>query len=206
MANTFLSASSDHYCRVHDNQTYQENSRLKNCTIPYEVDDGEVEWSKCDRYNVTDQDCYDGEAEFDLVCEKDWMKQLSKAIYPLGSLFGTAVIGQLSDKFGRKPCFFSCLLLLIIVVFITACAPVYAVFAVGQFFIGFLSVGLFTVAFVLGLELVGPGKRDLAGMVILIFYACGYMMLAVFSKAVNGNWRQLELLIAILYVPFFSYY
>uniref|UniRef100_A0ABM0LV62 Organic cation transporter protein-like n=1 Tax=Saccoglossus kowalevskii TaxID=10224 RepID=A0ABM0LV62_SACKO len=108
--------------------------------------------------------------------------------------------------FGRKPCFFSCLLLLILVVFITACAPVYAVFAVGQFFIGFLSVGLFTVAFVLGLELVGPGKRDLAGMVILIFYACGYMMLAVFSKAVNGNWRQLELLIAILYIPFFSYY
>nr|XP_006811513.1 PREDICTED: organic cation transporter protein-like [Saccoglossus kowalevskii] len=98
MANTFLSASSDHYCRVHDNQTYQENSRLKNCTIPYEVDEGEVEWSKCDRYNVTDQDCYDDETEFDLVCEKDWMKQLSKAIYPLGSLFGTAVIGQLSDK------------------------------------------------------------------------------------------------------------
>ncbi|XP_077863431.1 solute carrier family 22 member 6-B-like [Saccoglossus kowalevskii] len=76
MANTFLSASSDHYCRVHDNQTYQENSRLKNCTIPYEVDDGEVEWSKCDRYNVTDQDCYDGEAEV-MPCDNGWVYDTS---------------------------------------------------------------------------------------------------------------------------------
>uniref|UniRef100_A0ABM0MNT3 Solute carrier family 22 member 21-like n=1 Tax=Saccoglossus kowalevskii TaxID=10224 RepID=A0ABM0MNT3_SACKO len=85
-------------------------------------------------------------------------------------------------------------------------SPTYWFFALGQFLIGIATTGIYTIGFVLGIELVGPKKRNFAGMVICIFYAMGYMLLAVIAFAVSGNWRQLEIILAVLTVPFFLYY
>ncbi|XP_006826119.1 organic cation transporter protein-like, partial [Saccoglossus kowalevskii] len=87
-----------------------------------------------------------------------------------------------------------------------AFSPVYAVFALCQFLIGIAVTGIYVVGFVIGIELVGPKKRDMAGISICIFYALGYMVLAVLARSVDGNWRHLEFLIAMLTVPFISYY
>ncbi|XP_077861901.1 solute carrier family 22 member 6-B-like, partial [Saccoglossus kowalevskii] len=71
-ANSFVSASSDHYCRLLENQTYHEYSQQKNCTIPYTIEDSTVEWSKCDRYNITGKEC--ANKNLDLIeCDNGWV-------------------------------------------------------------------------------------------------------------------------------------
>ncbi|XP_070569254.1 solute carrier family 22 member 6-B-like [Ptychodera flava] len=174
LQNSFLSASTDHYCRVNDTQTYQETSPVKNFTIPYQVDDqGMIVWSKCERYNVTgleytpdgfaarqqklecdngwvyDTTTYENTVvqEFDLVCDKDWQKQLSKSIILFGKLMGSLVFGQASDRFGRKPTFICALVLTLLSGVGTAFSPNYIVFAIGQFLLGFGEMGLFLVGY-----------------------------------------------------------
>ncbi|XP_077868884.1 solute carrier family 22 member 6-B-like, partial [Saccoglossus kowalevskii] len=72
MGNVFLSGSSDHYCRIHKNQTYRINSPLKNCTIPYKIDKGVIEWSQCVRYNRTVPECHEGGTDV-IRCDKGWV-------------------------------------------------------------------------------------------------------------------------------------
>nr|XP_006811512.1 PREDICTED: organic cation transporter protein-like [Saccoglossus kowalevskii] len=230
MANTFLSASSDHYCQVLNNQTYTDNSILRNCTIPYEVDDdGDIEWSKCERFNITrydecasdqlatiecdngwvyDTDTYESTVvhEFDLVCDKDWLKQMSKSIVLFGKLVGALVFGQLSDRIGRKPVFFFSLIFGIVVGIITAFSPSYAFFAVGQFFLGTAASGMYLVGFVICVELVGPPRRTFAGTMITAFFAIGYMILAVIAFLLDGHWRKLQFTLSALCIPLLSYY
>ncbi|XP_077977695.1 organic cation transporter protein-like [Glandiceps talaboti] len=232
LGNSFLSASSDHYCRVYDNQTYDANSPVKNFTIPYSVNDnGEIEWSQCKQYNVTglsytpedlgkredqlscdqgwvyDRSTYESTVvqEFDLVCDKDWLKQLSKSIILVGKLVGSLIFGQLSDRFGRKPVFIAAIAWTILVSAGTAFSPTYYVFAIGQFCMGIGAMGIFLVGFVIGVELVGPTWRTFAGIFIEIFYAIGYISLAVVAWAYHTKWRYLEMTIAIVLVPYLSY-
>ncbi|XP_077977749.1 organic cation transporter protein-like [Glandiceps talaboti] len=228
-ANTFLSASSDHYCLTYDNQTYNDVSTLKNCTIPYDNDGSE--WSKCNRYNVTlspQPDCYSGRDDtlecdngwvydrstyertvvhdFDLVCDKDWMKQLSKSIVLLGKLVGAVLFGQLSDRVGRRPVFFFSVVFGIVVGILTAFSPTYALFACGQFLLGMAASGMYLVAFVIGIELVGISERKVSALVITGFFAFGYMILAVVAKILDGHWRKLQLVLCLLCLPLLSYY
>ncbi|CAI9732225.1 organic cation transporter protein-like [Octopus vulgaris] len=44
--------------------------------------------------------------EFDLVCEKKWLKSTLQSVYFVGYLIGSIVFGVLSDRFGRKLTFF----------------------------------------------------------------------------------------------------
>ncbi|XP_002730705.1 organic cation transporter protein-like [Saccoglossus kowalevskii] len=241
LANTFLSASSDHYCQVLYDQTYTDNSMLKNCTIPYEVDDdGHIEWSKCERFNITtyDQDacasnqydtmeCDNGwvydtgtyestvvhesklqcsHFKFDLVCDKDWLKQMSKTIVYLGKLVGALVFGQLADRIGRKPVFVFSIIFGIIVGVLTAFSPTYAAFAVGQFFIGMTTSGMYIVGFVICMELVGKSKRTFAGTMVFTFFAIGYILLALIAFLLDGHWRKLQFTISVLGLPLLSYY
>ncbi|XP_077990549.1 organic cation transporter protein-like [Glandiceps talaboti] len=231
LGNSFLSASDDHYCRVYDNQTYDTSSPLTNCTIPYTYSDDS--WDMCTRYDLNMSggisrelcyprtgtiDCDDGWVydrstyentvvfEFDLVCTKDWMKQLSKSIVPVGNLVGALVCGQVADLLGRKPTFFTTLIMALIVAIVAAFSPGYLFFIICQFLLGITSTGMYLVGFVLGVELVGVKYRTASSMIICIFFAVGYMLLAIIAYAVNGNWRKIQLiegLMCIIYIPYY---
>ncbi|XP_077990548.1 organic cation transporter protein-like [Glandiceps talaboti] len=231
LGNSFLSASDDHYCRVYDNQTYDTSSPLTNCTIPYTYSDDS--WDMCTRYDLNMSggisrelcyprtgtiDCDDGWVydrstyentvvyEFDLVCTKDWMKQLSKSIVPAGNLVGALVCGQVADLFGRKPTFFISLVMAFVVAVSASLSPSYGFFVVCQFLLGVSSTGMFLVGFVLGVELVGVEYRTLCGIVIEIFFAIGYMLLAIIAGAVDGNWRKIQLIGGLICIIFLPYY
>ncbi|XP_070557229.1 solute carrier family 22 member 6-B-like [Ptychodera flava] len=78
MGNTFYSASADHYCKVYDNQTYVDQSPLKNCTIPYSSGGGDLSWNKCQRYDVNvsqgiaDEVC-SSRSEETINCDQGWL-------------------------------------------------------------------------------------------------------------------------------------
>nr|XP_006825794.1 PREDICTED: organic cation transporter protein-like [Saccoglossus kowalevskii] len=230
-ANTFMSASSDHYCKVYDNQTFHDTSPLKNCTIPYDAD-GET-WDSCSRYDVNvsmgispelcsqdsgTQDCDNGWVydrsvyentvvhEFNLVCNNDWMKQFSKSVVPFGNLFGGIIFGQLSDIFGRKPLFVITLISAAVFGVLAAFSPTYAAFVVCQFVLGVVSISTGLIGFVIVVELVGPSYRLTCSILTSFFLPIGEFLLAFSAIVFNGHWRKIQLFGGVISIIFIPYY
>ncbi|XP_070558287.1 organic cation transporter protein-like [Ptychodera flava] len=228
MGNTIYSASADHYCKVYDNQTYVDQSPLKNCTIPYSLEGGAVSWDKCRRYDVnvsqgiSDEVCssqknetlscdrgwvydktwYENTVvyEYNLVCSNDWMKQLSKSFVPLGNLVGAFTFGQLSDYFGRRPIFIITMMMAMTTAIATSFAPNYPMFVIGQFFLGAFPHSLFVTAFVIIMEIIGLEYRTMCGTVIHIVFSLTYMLFGGIAFLSHGNWRQIQLIVGVIYV------
>ena len=78
--------------------------------------------------------------QWDLVCERAYLKDLTQTIFVVGLMFGSTICSALSDKFGRKPVFLISQWALVVVGVVNAFAPNYIVFIVLRFFAGLLTV------------------------------------------------------------------
>jgi len=76
--------------------------------------------------------------QWDLVCDRAYLKDLTQTILNVGEMFGVLLFSILSDKFGRKPVFLLSLWTIVIVGVANAFAPNYYVFIVLRFFTGML--------------------------------------------------------------------
>lgn len=81
----------------------------------------------------------------------------------------------------------------------------YEMFAAFAFLNAIGCAGIFPLAFVLGLEMVGKHKRGVAGIVCNYFYAIGVALLGV-TAWIFPNWVALQLLISIPPMILFIYY
>ncbi|XP_070534566.1 organic cation transporter protein-like [Ptychodera flava] len=59
LVSIFFAMSSDHYCRVYSNQTYEPDSPLKRATIPRTYRGNQTTWDSCDMYNVNESMIFD---------------------------------------------------------------------------------------------------------------------------------------------------
>ncbi|XP_078001452.1 organic cation transporter protein-like [Glandiceps talaboti] len=230
IGNTFYSASADHYCRVYNNQTYTDISPVKNCTIPYTTNGDDIVWNKCNRYDVNvsqevsaevcfprrddtlscdqgwvyDKTWYENTVvfEYDLVCDDDWMKQLSKSIVPLGNLIGVVTFGQISDIFGRRIVFITTLVLAAVVSIGTAFSPSYIVFIIGQLCLGAFPISLAMTCQVLMVEIVGVRYRTMCLALAHINCCIFYILLGVVAWLCNGEWRKIQLIVGLTWAVF----
>lgn len=76
-------------------------------------------------------------------------------------------------------------------------ATSYTFFVIFEFLDSLASSPLYSICFIVGIELVGPKRRVIACSLITIFYAIGEMLLALVAKYFQ-NWR---ILLRIMYVP-----
>ena len=74
--------------------------------------------------------------QWDLVCDRAYLKDLTQTILIVGVMFGAMICTTLSDKFGRKPVFLFSQWAMVVVGVANAFAPNYYVFAVFRFFTG----------------------------------------------------------------------
>ncbi|XP_072020229.1 organic cation transporter protein-like [Amphiura filiformis] len=140
--------------------------------------------------------------EFNLVCKKKALPNLSQSIFMAGFLFGSIFFGTLSDWIGRLPTLFICIGCEAVVGTIAAFAPNFNTFAAMRFFVGMCNLGAYMTAFVLGTEFVGPQYRACAGTLIPLFFSVGYMTLAVLAYFIR-DWRDLQLAISVPLALFF---
>ena len=77
--------------------------------------------------------------QWDLVCDRSYLKDLTQTVFILGLVIGTLIFTILSDTLGRKPVFLFCQWAMVVVGVANAFAPNYFVFTVLRFFNGMLA-------------------------------------------------------------------
>ena len=75
--------------------------------------------------------------QWDLVCGKGWLVELSMTISHVGAAFGSIIFTQMSDLYGRKPIFIACIWSNVVIAFVQAFSPSYAFYTVFNFLDGF---------------------------------------------------------------------
>ncbi|XP_071113439.1 organic cation transporter protein-like [Haliotis cracherodii] len=184
-----------------------------NGSVPWERDDdGVTMLSKCNVYSnltagnetrqcttwVYDETTFTSTAlaQFNIVCSDKGWRATSNSINFAGSLCGAFFLGFLSDLIGRKKTFFLSALFHSASGIGLAFAPNIEGFIALRFINGAANAGLFMSAFVIGVELVGPSKRVIAGIVIELFWCLGLFILGAVAYGIR-NWQHLQLVLSV---------
>ncbi|VDO98409.1 unnamed protein product [Soboliphyme baturini] len=143
--------------------------------------------------------------KWNLVCDRKWIRSFVQSMYYVGQFIGSYCLGTLSDKYGRKKIFFFAIMIQLACGVSMAFVSFWEVFALFRIGVGFAHSGIFMIAVVLGMELVAPKHRVLAGVGTGIFFSIGQIILgAIFG--LFTSYEYLQLAIALPGVLFFSYW
>lgn len=88
--------------------------------------------------------------QFNLVCERAWLKPLSNSAYMVGMFFGASLLGDLADRIGRRKGFLISSLLLSIGGILSSFSVNYYMFLIMRFITGMGGVSVFAITYVLG--------------------------------------------------------
>lgn len=232
LANVFLMAKPDHRCRLpveYENATFADwagerralaypNDSLTNgiSTCRYLINNftmanftsgtHSVEHS-CESW-IYDKSKYASSTvmEWDMVCDKSWLTATSDSLFMVGVLLGSMIFGHLSDSLGRKPVFFASLVIQVIFGVLAGIAPEFLTYTISRMVVGATTSGVFLVAYVIAMEMVGPKYRLIAGTVMMMFFSVGFMLTAGFAYVFYTSWRTLQIALTLPGLLFMTYY
>ncbi|XP_065522945.1 solute carrier family 22 member 13-like isoform X1 [Lathamus discolor] len=130
--------------------------------------------------------------EFDLVCDRKDLNDISQSIYMLGLLLGSIIFGPLSDRIGRRPVFLIGLLIRGLFGVAIAFVPHFYVYMAFRCVVGAAEAGIMIIALALATEWVGVSHRPKAVLITHCCFAIGQMILAGLSYGIR-NWRLLQI-------------
>ncbi|KAK3734882.1 hypothetical protein RRG08_038908 [Elysia crispata] len=217
LAGVFIQATPDHRCALPTlpNDTYSSQGSwhddLVNLSIPWDSDDDmydechrkrhagnlDNDTVSCDKW-VYSKDPFKNTfvTDLDLVCDDKHMVTYASMILMGGMLGGSLLMGILSDIFGRKKVLVLSTLGQFAAGFGTAWADSYALYVTLRFFVTFFGIGMFLSAFVIGMELVGPSKRRIAGIVIEMFWCIGLFIETGIAYGLR-DWSHFQMTISM---------
>ncbi|XP_061397194.1 solute carrier family 22 member 3, partial [Musca vetustissima] len=134
---------------------------------------------------------------FNIYCSDEWKLSLVGTLNNIGQFVGIPIGGYISDRYGRRTALAFGGFVAAILGIIRSFATSYTFFVIFEFLDSLASSPLYSVCFIVGIELVGPKRRVLACSLVTIFYAIGEMLLAIFAKYYQ-DWR---ILLRIMYIP-----
>ncbi|XP_064619912.1 organic cation transporter protein-like [Lineus longissimus] len=134
--------------------------------------------------------------EWELVCTRDYLKDLSQTIFVLGVMAGAIIFTTLADMFGRKPVFLGVNWCLLVVGTATAFAKDYYLFLFLRFIAGALQQGITLSGFVLCVEIFAANQRTFAGIIVQVFWGGSMVIQAGIAYALR-DWRDFQLAITL---------
>ncbi|RNA33199.1 organic cation transporter [Brachionus plicatilis] len=150
--------------------------------------------------------------DMELVCLKSHLKALSQNAYIIGT--GCSVFtGILSDKFGRKRIMIILIIVMVLVLHITQFFlhtkaleenSKFIIFTISRFIQG-IAQTMYTISFVLLLEITGPKNRVTAGNILAYALSIGQMIIAGMAYYFK-DYLKVQWALAIYVMPFFMYY
>ncbi|NXC46132.1 S22AD protein, partial [Penelope pileata] len=130
--------------------------------------------------------------EFDLVCDRKDLNDISQSIYMLGLFLGAMIFGPLSDRIGRRPVVLISILLQGVFGLGIALVPHFYVYMAFRCVVGASVSGIMMTFLALATEWVGVSYRPRAVLASHCCFAIGQMILAGLSYGIR-NWRLLEI-------------
>ncbi|KAG6449647.1 hypothetical protein O3G_MSEX006158 [Manduca sexta] len=128
--------------------------------------------------------------EYSLVCDKEWLPRTSNTLFWVGSIFGNLFFGWMSDRYGRR-------ITILLMIFVEVPLAIAASFATAYWSYialrvagGLFFPALYQLPFILALELMPPGRRNYAGIVVGMLFATGMCLLSLLAYALR-DWFHL---------------
>lgn len=119
--------------------------------------------------------------------------------------FGSGVFGFLADYFGRKKIFIIAIVFMSLTGVGQAVSTNYLMFTIFAFLNAVGTSGVYPLAFILGVEMVGKGKREMAGVILNYFYSLGQALVGVIAW-IDGDWVNLQYWVSAPPILFIVYY
>ena len=168
------------------NGTFTSQNELR-CQIPR----SEWEFTQPKEYSIV--------TEFDIYCDKDWAIYMSTSIYFIGSLFGSIVLGWISDNYGRKNTLFTSYFFLLLSGLCVLFMPTLETFMICRFIVGFFKTGTIVTMYVLISEIVGEKYRPGAGIIFWFFFTVALCMMGLTAFFI----RKWKILFIVSTAPYF---
>ena len=131
--------------------------------------------------------------QWNLICDKSSLPNLSQSGFFFGLLIGAWVFGSVADMIGRKKVFFISILSATGCNVLSGLAPGFYFFAFFRVAIAFFNAGIILSSYTLCMEITGISQRTFAGLAVQLFFAVGYVVLAVLAYLIR-DWRTLSVI------------
>ncbi|XP_074650113.1 organic cation transporter protein-like [Tubulanus polymorphus] len=139
--------------------------------------------------------------EFDLVCDKSYLSELSQTLYVMGETIGSILITPLADVYGRKRVHLICQFFLAACTVIQSFSVNYIMFVLLRVANGMFLSGVVLTAIVAAIEMFPMEMRTLAGQLFFVWWAGAMMFMDLLAYFIR-DWRHLQLALGL--IPFTS--
>lgn len=130
--------------------------------------------------------------EWDLVCSKSGMGEITQSLFIAGQGIGALVFPSFADHYGRKPIHILSNFIMVISAGISAMAPSYWIFAPTRLLCGICQQACLISGTSLACEIFPANKRTLMSGLIAVNWGIGVTLLGVFGFLLkNYSWRVL---------------